>query len=103
MMHLYNGDKWDPTVYTVKDNNLPINIYKLVDEGGKSKVVHRNLILYISFLPIEPPQDDEDIQLSPENVEAESPMSELSEEGSSDDGMEAWMLDGQNEGEGEGI
>ncbi len=103
MMHLYSGDKWDPTVYTVKDNNLRINIYKLVDEGGKSKVVHRNLILYISFLPIEPPQDDEDIQLSPENVEAESPMSELSEEGSSDDGMEAWMLDGQNEGEGEGI
>ncbi len=99
MMHLYSGDKWDPTVYTVKDN-LRINIYKLVDEGGKSKVVHRNLILYISFLPIEPPQDDEDIQLSPENVEAESPMSELSEEGSSDDGMEAWILDGQNEGEG---
>ncbi len=92
MMHLYSGDKWDPTVYTVKDNNLRINIYKLVDEGGKSKVVHRNLILYISFLPIEPPQDDEDIQLSPENVEAESPMSELSEEGSSDDGMEHGCL-----------
>ncbi len=53
-------------------------------------MVHRNLILDISFLPVEPPQDDEDIQPSPENVEAESPMSEisdLSEEGSSDDGM----------------
>ncbi len=95
------ADKWDPTVYTVKDRNLRTNIYKLVDEGGKSKVVHRNLILDISFLPIEPPQDDEDTQPSPENVEAESPMSELSEEWSSDDGMEAWMLDGRDEGEGQ--
>ncbi len=47
---------------------------------------------------VEAPQDDEDIQPNPENVEAESPMSELSDlpkEGSSDDGMEAWMLDGR--------
>ncbi len=95
------ADKWDPTVYIVKDRNLRTNIYKLVDEGGKSKVVHRNLILDISFLPIESPQDDEDTQPSPENVEAESPMSELSEEWSSDDGMEAWMLDGRDEGEGQ--
>ncbi|KAI7799059.1 hypothetical protein IRJ41_016640, partial [Triplophysa rosa] len=31
------ADKWDPTVYTVEDRNLQTNIYKLIDEGGKSK------------------------------------------------------------------
>ncbi|RXN14276.1 Retrovirus-related Pol polyprotein from transposon 412 [Labeo rohita] len=34
------ADKWDPTIYTVKDRNLQTNIYKLIDEDGKSKVVH---------------------------------------------------------------
>ncbi|RXN32180.1 Retrovirus-related Pol polyprotein from transposon 412 [Labeo rohita] len=99
------ADKWDPTIYTVKDRNLQTNIYKLTDEDGKSKVVHRNLILDISFLPIEPPPDDKDIQFNAENMETESCRSELSgssEEGSSEDGTRAWVLDGQDEFESQG-
>lgn len=41
--------------------------------------MHRNLILDISFLPIESPQDGEHIQPSAENVVVESYMSELSD------------------------
>lgn len=94
------ADKWDPTVYTVKNRNLQTNIYKLADEEGKSKVVHRNLILDISFLPIESPQEEEDkdTQSNAKNMESESCVSELSdslEEESSDDRTRAWVLDGQ--------
>ncbi|XP_077091870.1 protein NYNRIN-like [Siphateles boraxobius] len=98
------ADKWDPTVYTVKDRNLQTNIYKLIDEEGKSKVVHRNLILDISFLPIEPPQDDKDIQSDADNMESESCVSEFSdslEEESSDDRTRAWVLEGEEQIEGQ--
>ncbi|KAJ8000232.1 hypothetical protein DPEC_G00202700 [Dallia pectoralis] len=94
------ADKWDPTLYTVKDRNLQTNIYKLIDEEGKSKVVHRNLILDISFLPVEPLQDNRNKQSDTDNMESESCMSELSdslEEESSDDRTRAWVLEGQEQ------
>ena len=47
------ADKWAATVYTVIDKNPQTHIYKLEDDAGNTKVVHRNLILDISFLPIE--------------------------------------------------
>ena len=47
------ADKWEPTVYTVKDSKPQTHIYKLVDDKGNAKVVHRNLIMDISFLPVE--------------------------------------------------
>ena len=46
------ADKWEPTVYTVKDSKPQTHIYKLGDDKGNAKVVHRNLILDISFLPV---------------------------------------------------
>uniref|UniRef100_A0A8C5P8M5 Integrase catalytic domain-containing protein n=1 Tax=Leptobrachium leishanense TaxID=445787 RepID=A0A8C5P8M5_9ANUR len=84
------ADKCDPTVYTVKDRNLQTNVYKLIDEG-KSRVVHRNLMLDISFLPVEPHQSDENIQSNVEDTENESCSFELSdqlEEESSDSSEE---------------
>lgn len=47
------ADKWDPTVYTVVDRNLLTHTYKLENVEGRERVVHRNLILDISFLPVE--------------------------------------------------
>lgn len=41
------ADKWEPTVYTVVDSNPQTHIYRLED-NGKTKVVHRNLILTLS-------------------------------------------------------
>ncbi|XP_072769424.1 uncharacterized protein [Nerophis lumbriciformis] len=46
------ADKWEPSIYTVIDRNPQNHIYKVQDESGKTKVVHRNLILDVSFLPI---------------------------------------------------
>lgn len=47
------ADRWNPVVYTVQEQNLQTRVYKLVDDKGNMKVVHRNLILDISFLPVE--------------------------------------------------
>ncbi|KAJ8341924.1 hypothetical protein SKAU_G00342150 [Synaphobranchus kaupii] len=53
------ADKWEGTVYTVKDRNSQTHIYKLEDDRGRTKVVHRNLILDISFLPVGSPKNSQ--------------------------------------------
>lgn len=52
------ADKWDPVVYTVVDRNTQPHTYKLKDEVGKERIVHRNLILDIRFLPVESPDEE---------------------------------------------
>lgn len=47
------ADKWEPAVYTVVEQNPKTHIYKISDASGQSKVVHRNLLLDVSFLPIQ--------------------------------------------------
>lgn len=46
------ADRWNAKVYTVKGRNLQTHTYKLEDSDGHIKVVHRNLVLDISFLPV---------------------------------------------------
>lgn len=46
------ADKWEPAVYTVVDMNPKTQIYKISDVSGQCKVVHRNLLLDISSLPV---------------------------------------------------
>lgn len=46
------ADKWNATMYTVKERNLQTHTYKLEDNAGNTKVEHRNLVLDISFLPV---------------------------------------------------
>lgn len=53
------ADKWEPTIYTVTDRNPQTHVYKVRDEGGRTKVVHRNLMLDVSFLPILEPGREE--------------------------------------------
>lgn len=40
-------------MYTVVERNPKTHIYKISDASGQSKVVHRNLLLDVSFLPIQ--------------------------------------------------
>lgn len=54
------SDKWEPTVYTLTDLNPQNHICKVTDESGKTKVVHRNLMLDVSFLPV-PGQTSEEL------------------------------------------
>ena len=53
------ADKWEATVYTIVDRDPRTHVYKLEDDKGNTKVLHRNLILDISFLPVESPEDVE--------------------------------------------
>ena len=46
------ADKWEPTMYTIMDRKPQTHVYKVRDESGKTKIVHRNLMLDVSFLPV---------------------------------------------------
>ncbi len=67
------ADKWDPVVYSVVDRNLKTHTYKLKDEKENVRIVHRNLMLDISFLPVESPDEEESILLSAGESEDETP------------------------------
>ncbi len=66
------ADKWDPVVYTVVDRNLQTHTYKLKDEKGNVRIVHRNLMLDISFLPVELPDEEGSVLLSAGESEDET-------------------------------
>lgn len=45
------ADKWDSVVYEVQSVRPEINVYRIKDsQTGREKVVHRNLLLPVSFL-----------------------------------------------------
>ena len=46
------ADKWEDGVYTVVGVNPNIHVYKIQDAEGHEKVVHRNLLLEVNFLPL---------------------------------------------------
>uniref|UniRef100_A0A3B3SNI1 Gypsy retrotransposon integrase-like protein 1 n=1 Tax=Paramormyrops kingsleyae TaxID=1676925 RepID=A0A3B3SNI1_9TELE len=47
------ADKWEATVYVVINRNPRTHTYVVQDEKGATRVVHRNLLLDISFLPVQ--------------------------------------------------
>ncbi|RXN22068.1 ephrin type-B receptor 2-like protein [Labeo rohita] len=47
------ADKWEATVYVVINQNPQTHTYVVQDEKGARRVVHRNLLLDISFLPVQ--------------------------------------------------
>lgn len=46
------ADKWEDGVFTVVEVNPDIHVYRIRDASGRTKVVHRNLLLEVNFLPI---------------------------------------------------
>lgn len=47
------SDKWENVVYTVVDCDPKTHIYKIKHPvSGQLKVVHRNLLLCVNFLPL---------------------------------------------------
>ncbi|KAL1246735.1 hypothetical protein QQF64_034330 [Cirrhinus molitorella] len=46
------ADKWEPTLYSIVSSNPSLHIYKICDRSGREKVVHRNLLLPVNFLPL---------------------------------------------------
>ncbi|XP_043953759.1 uncharacterized protein LOC122820426 [Gambusia affinis] len=54
------ADKWESTPYEVISVKPDINVYKVKDVlTGRERVVHRNLLLSVSFLPCESAGDHE--------------------------------------------
>ncbi len=51
------ADRWEPSVYTIVDSDPKKHIYKVKDDKGLTKVVHRNMLLDISFLPVTLPEE----------------------------------------------
>lgn len=93
------ADKWSAIVYTVKDRNLQTHTYKLVDSSGNTKIVHRNLVLDISFLPVVTTGED----LCDTEVEERSyttdPLDSLEEEEEEDSRgrTSTWIMSGSEE------
>ncbi|XP_030592555.1 uncharacterized protein LOC115785199 [Archocentrus centrarchus] len=46
------SDKWEPVVYTVVASKPALHIYRVRDQDGHERVVHRNLLLQVNFLPL---------------------------------------------------
>ncbi|XP_049895671.1 uncharacterized protein LOC126387160 [Epinephelus moara] len=85
------ADKWSPTVYTVKDRNLRTHTYKLEDSEGNIKVVHRNLVLDVSFLPMESTEGELCDVESEEGVCAANFMESFEEE-DTEERTSAWAM-----------
>ncbi|TWW64920.1 hypothetical protein D4764_22G0005670 [Takifugu flavidus] len=47
------ADKWEPVVYTVVASKPALHIYRIRDTDGNERVVHRNLLLEVDFLPLD--------------------------------------------------
>lgn len=47
------SDKWMPIIYTVVASKPALHIYRIKDREGNERVVHRNLLLQVDFLPLE--------------------------------------------------
>ena len=52
------SDKWEPVIYTVVDAKSALHIYRIRDRDGHERVVHRNLLLQVNFLPLDVCFDD---------------------------------------------
>ena len=64
------ADKWEPTMYTVIGRNPQTHVYQVRDDSGRTKVVHRNLMLDVSFLPIVQP-DSEELEAGASDADSE--------------------------------
>ena len=58
------SDKWSPVLYTVVDSKPALHIYRIRDQEGKERVVHRNLLLQVNFLPLDVTFDCDAVPMS---------------------------------------
>lgn len=87
------ADKWNVTVYTVKDRNLQTHTYELEDGDGDTKIVHRNLVLDISVLPVVTTEVGSCDAESEEGLSVDDPLESL-EEADTEDRTSAWIMSG---------
>ncbi|KAL2090434.1 hypothetical protein ACEWY4_015122 [Coilia grayii] len=47
------ADRWGDTIFTVVATKPALHVYRIRDSNGNEKVVHRNLLLGVNFLPLD--------------------------------------------------
>ena len=58
------ADKWENVVYTVADCDPKTHIFKILNPvTGQTKVVHRNMLLCVNFLPVMAEAEEEGVSL----------------------------------------
>ncbi|XP_055366431.1 uncharacterized protein LOC129604370 [Betta splendens] len=56
------ADRWSKTVYIVMDKNEESHTFRIQDATtDREKVVHRNLIMPVNFLPLQDPDSEEEV------------------------------------------
>lgn len=65
------ADRWGDTVYTVVAAKPAIHVYRIRSNCGNEKVVHRNLLLEVNFLPFDE-STTEDIEVVTDAAQDES-------------------------------
>nr|XP_061815063.1 uncharacterized protein LOC133605782 [Nerophis lumbriciformis] len=53
------SDKWLPVIHTVVASKPDLHIYRIKDPEGNERVVHRNLLLQVIFLPLDGALEDD--------------------------------------------
>jgi len=98
------ADKWEPTTYTVIDRNPQTHVYKVTDENGQTKVVHRTLMLDVSFLPVPDQTSSEPDHTIPDEASEMSSQSSDSlnslEVEASEGHSSAWICASHDDGDG---
>ncbi|KAI4885608.1 hypothetical protein NFI96_023817 [Prochilodus magdalenae] len=103
------ADRWEATVYTIVDRNPQTHTYKLQGENGATKVVHRNLLLDVSYLPVGFDSEESEMasvgdseSLGNSDVSLQSSnMIDSLEEQSSEDRTSLWVMEGSTHSEGQ--
>jgi len=95
------ADKWEPSVYTVVASKPQCHIYRIRDQHGQEKTVHRNLLLSVNFLPLDnlllAEEDFPGVRTGPSNpgsmLDSEAAVSELDSVDGSLDHVASWVDD----------
>lgn len=74
------ADKWSPTIYTVVSRDPRCHTYRIKNTStGQEKVVHRNLLLLVNFLPFELDQEQGSVS-SFDTIQESSDVSSVDQE-----------------------
>ncbi|XP_024118290.1 uncharacterized protein LOC112139697 [Oryzias melastigma] len=76
------ADTWENGVYTVVDVKPDIHVYTIQDTAGRTRVVHRNLLLGVNFLPVS--EQDSGTDTHSLDVSVEDEVSDSAGHGSDD-------------------
>jgi len=103
------ADKWEDGVYTVVGANPNIHVYKIQDAEGHTRVVHRNLLLEVNFLPFSGMDESQDTHANDQSLISEGSAQEDCDSGDDTASVSGLLAQDDsapnlsNSGDGEGL